>query len=61
MDIIARGCIMDTPDSGVTKLQGGRKSRRGIVVNFNFFFVGLMICYLMCSLLVWVFHNLTPN
>ena len=52
---------MDKPDSAVTKLQGNRKSRKGIVVNFNFFFVGLMLCYLMCSLLVWVFHNLTPS
>jgi len=29
-------------------------------LNRTFFVVGLMICYLMISLLVWVFQHLQP-
>lgn len=37
------------------------KAKRGIVVNVNFFFVGMMLCYLTLQLLFWVFNHLVPG
>lgn len=37
------------------------KAKRGLVVNVNFFFVGMMLCYLTLQLLFWVFNHLVPG